>query len=282
MSRIEGTSSTTSTSVVDGPVAPAPLSISARVMALRSASRQDRLEGARSDMRSAEASRQAQIDARLEAMRRAEEAQGDAGFWGNVADVLKVVAAVAAIVVGVAGTIFTAGASGAVAAIAFALLTATTVAAPYAGDLVADATNMSPTQRMILAIGVAVVCFAAAIFNPGAAATSATNIATAGTRISAAGAQLTAITQRLGQCVALLTQFTNGYSTTMGGLAAIEEGAAQADAQRHEAESTRAGQWRDDAGDALEDISREGLRAARQVMQTVEIEDEMTQAALRA
>ena len=89
----------------------AGLSVASQVMAIRGACRQLRVEGQSGELRSAANERQQHIEERLEAMRRAEEAQGDAGFWGKVADVMGTVALVAAVVVGVAGSVFTAGAS---------------------------------------------------------------------------------------------------------------------------------------------------------------------------
>lgn len=258
------------------------LSIAMQVMALRSAGRQDRIEGMQSDVRTAQVNRQAEVEARLEAMRRAEEAQGDAGFWGKVADVLKVVALVATIVVGVAGAAFTAGASGLAAAGLFALLTATMTVAPYAAEAVASATNMTPEARLGLSVGVAALCIAGAILNPGAAATSTANIATASARMTSALAQTSVAVQRMAQCVELLARFTNGYSSVVGGLATMQAGEATADAQRHQAQSTAAGQRREEAMGRLEDVYRDALRATRQVMQTIEIEDQTSQAALRA
>jgi hypothetical protein len=272
-----------SIAAVSTEVAPAGLDTTMTVMAIRSATRRDRMENGAADARAAEVDRQAEVRARLEAMRKATEARDDGGFWSDVADIAKKVALVAAVVVGAAATIYTAGTSGLLAAAAVAALTAAPAVLPELATQIAEATNAS-TELSLVIQGVALAaCIALAIWNPAGAISgvsqAASNVTTTTARTVA---QVAHAMDGMGRIVQAQAQVYQGIAAVGEGINTIQAGGFTAEATRHQARSTTAGRERDEAMDHLETLYREAVRDARAFARMLDNQESGRQAALRA
>ena len=266
-------------------IEPAPLyamDVATTVMAIRAATRRDRIGEATSDARSAEVDRRGQVQARLDAMRRAEAARKEGSFWSDVAHIAKRVALVAAVVVGAVATVYTAGTSGLLAAVAVAALTAAPAALPELANRAADALGANGTGRLVLQ-GLALAgCIALAVFNPAGAVSAATQTTGAMSETAQTVARVGDVIEATGRLVGAHAEVVRGVALVDQGLATIERGADLADANRHEARSVAITQRRDEAMEQLEDEYREAARAARVFAQMVGNQDQASQAALRA
>jgi len=263
-------------------IAPAGLGVAAMVMALRSAARQGQIECGVTEMREAEVDRQAQVEARLEAMRRASEADKEGGFWSDVAGIAKKVALVAAIVVGTVATVYTAGTSGLIAAAAVAALTAAPLVLPELANEVADATNMNGWGKLTLQCVALAVCIVLAFWNPAGAIRGTSDVANGVNQGVSTVQKLADATRQVGQLTQAAAQIQQGHALIRQGLATIEVGEQQATAQHREADGLAAEQRRDEALDRLDEVYREAARSARAVARLAETQNDGAQAALRA
>lgn len=252
------------------------------VMAIRASSRQERIQSGESEARAAETDRKAQVEARLEAMRKAAEAREEGGFWSEIAGVAKTVACVAAVVVGVAASVYTAGTSGLLAAAAVAALTAAPAVLPELAEKLADATGADGWARVAILGTAAAVCIALAIWNPAGAISGTTQAAAAASETTQTIAQAARTVEGMARIVSAESQIYQGLSLVEGGLCTVREGDFQAAATEHRAFATAAGSRRDEAMEQLQAVCNEAVRDARTFARMLDNQDMGGQAALRA
>lgn len=236
----------------------AGLDLAAQVMAIRSATRGETEENVRGRMNDSAEDRRSRVEARLEALTDAAEARESAGLWGEIGGIIKAVAVAVSAVVGVAGAAFTGGASAVAAVAVIAALTAASVALPYVAREVGEALGASPETMMWIQLGVAVACTVMSMMNPGASATSVSNLVTSAAQIAAGGAKVVEAKYDL------------------------DAGQADASAERNRAGQLQAQFAVDAAIDQMEDVMDDALRTSRSVRSLAETQQRTQEAALRA
>lgn len=258
------------------------IGVSSMVMAIRSATREARIQEGTTGVRTAEADRQNQVEARLDAMRRAAEAKDEGGIWSDVANVFKWVAVAAAIVVGAVASAYTFGTSGFLAGVAVAALTAAPMVLPEAANWIADATNANDGWRLGLQGIALAACIVLAIWNPSGAVSGLSQAASSAGQTATTAARIADIVVDVGRLAQGTAALCSGLSSIEQGLAIIEEGDARADATRHEARATSAELTRDERMGEVEEVYREATRTTRIVARMIEQEEQAQQGALRA